>query len=92
MNLIQIAIFVIFAIIFLELVKHFFIKKLSKTILLIFIIIALFLTISYYVADSPTFKDNKFVQTGAVIAENLKENIPTEKINISLHQNNFFRN
>lgn len=90
MNIIYIILLVILGLIILEAVKHLFVRKFSKTIFIIFIIFLILITISYFVADSPVFEDNKFVQTGAVIAENVKENIPTEGITSSLDTNNFF--
>jgi len=92
MNLMQIAIFIVLAIVLFELIKHFFLRKFARTIIFIVLIIGLFLTVSYYAADISTFKNNKFVQTGAVIAENLIESIPTEKIDeIPLSPNNLFK-
>jgi len=65
-------------------------KKISKTILLIFIVLAIFLTTSYFIADNSTFKDNKMVQTGAAIAEIIKDTLPEKITNSPLSPNNLF--
>ncbi len=96
MEFIHIIILIIMAIFLLEILKHFLVKKTSKTIILIFIILVFFLLFSYNFKDVDFLKENQFIQTGAVIADKLvttfNNNVDTEVLlNSTVKSNKLFK-
>lgn len=80
----------------LKVIKGLFFKKTVKLFTMALLVIILFLLLSYAFKDISSFQDNKFVQTGAVVAEKIigafKENVDTEQIlNSTLKSNKLFK-
>jgi len=91
MNLTTILLLVIVGFIIFEFTKHLLFKKTAKVILVIFLILILFLTFSYFTADQQAFRENKAIQTGAAIAESIDKNLDLSKYFKDLNTDNLFK-
>lgn len=75
MNWLTIILLVVFCFVVLELIKHLLLKKTAKLVIFLIFLLVLFIFFSNYASDQDEFKDNKFVQTGASIFSDVKENL-----------------
>ena len=96
MGLIQIVIALIVVVIVMELVKHLFFKKSSKIFKVVIITLAVFLLFSYAFKDVDHVGENKIIQTGAAITEEIsqtfEEKVDTEGIiNSTVKTNKLFK-
>ncbi|MFH1332173.1 MAG: hypothetical protein ABIH63_02710 [archaeon] len=57
-----------------EVAKHFFFKRTGRLVLFLVIVFILFIIFSAVFAKNDFFKENKFVQTGAAIANVFSKN------------------
>lgn len=79
MEIVPLLVGFIIAIVVLEVIKHLFLKKSAKIVLFLFVLLILFLGFSAAFKDVDPFKENSFIQTGAVVAVALKDAI-TDKV------------
>ncbi len=96
MEIIHIILGIIVVIACIEIVKHLFFKKTSRLLMVSLFVLIFFLVFSYVFKDSESFQDNKFVQTGGVIAEEVvqifKEKVGSEQfLNSTLKSNKLFK-
>lgn len=92
---------VIAAIILFEVFRHLFIRKLAKIVLILIAFIVVLLLVSSLVKNNEIFQDSKIIQTGAVVADSLRDDLNLdsqaskvkEKINIeeTVNHNNLFK-
>lgn len=71
--LIKVVIGIVLIIIGLKVIKYLFFKKTFKFITTIVIVLLLFLGFCYAFGDIGSLKDNKFIQTGAVVADSFAD-------------------
>lgn len=79
-----------------SIIKHMLFRKTSKLLMILVLVLIFFLLFSYSFKNKVSFQDNKFVQTGAVIAEEVvkifQERIGSERIiNSTVKSNKLFK-
>ncbi len=84
MEIIHLILGIIVAIACFSIIKHMLFRKTSKLLMTLLLVLIFFLLFSYAFKNTESFQDNKFVQTGAVIAEEVvkifQERIGSEQI------------
>ncbi|MDP2907570.1 MAG: hypothetical protein Q8O03_06520 [Nanoarchaeota archaeon] len=96
MEIIHLILGIIVAIACSLIIKHMIFKKTSKLLMTLLLMLILFLIFSYAFKNTGSFQDNKFVKTGAVIAEEVvkifQERIDSEQIiNSTVKSNKLFK-
>lgn len=79
-----------------SIIKHLIFKRTSKLLMTLLLVLIFFLLFSYLFKNTGSFQDNKFVQIGAVIDEEIiqifQERIGSEQIiNSTVKSNKLFK-